>query len=81
VIAPPPPINFSETCDLRSPSLPCGNVEALRIVGTASHRIGTRNSSNMSRYTMPVTVRSAKKKMPKNILFVRSTKHVLFNCL
>jgi hypothetical protein len=51
------PINFSGNLDVRSPSLPCGNVEALRLVGTACHRdppkIGMRNSSNMCRFIMP----------------------------
>jgi hypothetical protein len=50
VISPPLPFISLETGIVRIPSLPCGNVEVLHLFGTAS------------RYTVSVTVHSAKKK-------------------
>lgn len=46
------------------------------VIGPSSCRIGMRNSSNISGYTMPVALYSAKKKRPENFLFEQCTKHI-----
>jgi hypothetical protein len=43
------------------------------LLGPSSCRTGMRNSSNMSSYTMPVAIYSAKKKRPEHFLFAQNT--------